>query len=385
MPPTQQPSEQPTGDLRQEIVSRTSTLIDALSAKIDAGQRKLFMEAIKKEDLPEAALSIIDSQLDNIQRLSRTDPAKALQILNKMIDVGGDGTLSPEDIQSFVTGAAPEMPESMSKISGMIEKMSTMTKQLGDQLSTLGSETIKMLAGFFGPDSLFGKVCELLKNQPKAQIAYLEKKLLQQNKTLSPDTTHEQIINLLKGQIVQGQNIERRGKQPPTYDIVQHVEQLMAAINPSKDKLALDDFKTAGEQVLTNYTSEIAGLAPAPAIAATATERVKKEVSTKLEAKIANDDTSLMIVEKISGGVKIEIKGKTAELKNINNVAITSAAILEANANDPAAIILTLADKTIQINATELKEASAANAKKTVKAKNLTTDIDMTFDVLFAA
>lgn len=375
------PSEQPAGDLRQEIVSRTSTLIDALSAKIDAGQRQLFMEAIQKEDVPEEALQIIDSQLDNIQRLSRTDPAKALQILNKMIDVGGDGTLSPEDIQSFVTGAAPEMPESMSKISGMIEKMSTMVNQLGEQLSSLGAETLKTLGGFFGPETLFGKVLEVLKNKPKAQMV-----LLQKSFKLAEDTSPEEMQTILSTMNKNASSINRKPHQAPAYDFVDHVKEVRELVG-TETQVTVTEIVQSSNAVTSDYNNGTRSLGPmpAPAIAAEPKkERERKEVTARIETKITENDTALLALEKITDGARLEISGKKAEIKKIGESAVTSVALLEANATDPAAVILTLADKTIQINATELKAASAANAKTTVKAKNLTANIDMTFDILFA-
>jgi len=380
------PSEQPTGDLRQEVLTNASTMLENMKEHINENQRNLFLEMIKNENLSEESLKKIDLLLDGIEREYEKGPTKALEILDRMIEAGSDGEISAEDIQSLTVGATPEMPESMSKISGMIEKMTTMANQLGEQLGSLGSGTIKMLAGFFGSNSLFGKICEYLKDQPKAQIAYLQKKLLEQGKEIAPDTTFEQILGVLKNQVIQGKNIERRGKQSPTYDIVQHVEQLMANLDSTENVLSVEDFQSAGEKTLEGYTTEIAGLTPAPAIAAEPKkERERKEVTARIETKITENETALLAIEKITDGALLEINGKKAEIKKIGESAVTSVALLEANATDPAAVILTLADATkVQIDATELRTRALDTSKKDINAKNLTTNNDMTFEILFA-
>lgn len=378
---------QPKGDVRQEVIGNAATMLEAMKSKIDATQRQRVLDLVRNEKLSAESLQNIDAMLDRAQQVYATNPQKALEIMNTMIRVGADGEVSHGDMMKVLGGAGAAAPESLQKIGGMVDKLSASMNGLGDQMSGLGSGTMKMLEGMFGPDSFFGKVFAYLKNTPKAQIAYIEKKLLEQQKTLSPNSDPQQIVNVLRAQILQAQNIERRAKRAPTYDIVQHVEQLMAQINPSKTELSLDDFRTAGEKVLKDYTAEVSALPPqaeAPA-AAQAAERARKEVKPSVETAISKNDATPMMVSKETDGVKFSIASKNATLKKVGDTTIASAEVLEPTATQPAAVILTLTDnKKVQIEATELKSAATDGNKKIVTAKNLTSGSDMSLEIQFS-
>ncbi len=382
--PLSSPEVPAAPDVREQIKTKASQMLDAMRTRIDQGQRQRVLEMIANESLSSEALTAIDTVLDRVQQEYNKNPTKAVEIMNAMITAGQDGTLSRGEILKLVGGASGT-PESMQKIGSMVEKLSATMSGLSDQMGGLGSGTMKMLEGLFGTDSFFGKVFAFLKNTPKAQIAYIEKKLVEQQKTLSGDTDPQQILAVLRAQLIQGQNIERRAKRTPTYDIVQHVEQIMAQINPSKTELTLEDFRTAGEKVIREYPAEVASLPPPPEVAAPATERVRKPVSPSIETAIAGNDATPMRVSRETDGVKFTILGKNATITKIGDTVIASAEVMDATATQSAAVVLTLTDnKKIQINATELKAAATDVTKKTVAARNLTTNSDMTLEVTFA-
>jgi len=379
-----QPSAQPNEGVREQLKSNISASLNALRETMDEQHRIRFLEAIRNEKMSQEALQAISGLLENIQDAYDRDPNTNLHILDALIAAGSDGEITPEEIQKLSGGLIANTPENMGKIGGMIEKMTTMANQLGEQLGTLGAETLKHIAGFFGSNSLFGKICEYLKDQPKARIVLIEKSF-----NLPENTNPEEMKTLMNTINNNANAINRKYNPAPPYDFVDHVKEIKENMI-SEASITIDDISNTSNALKAEYLVGTKTLpsgtpSPAPAIAATATERVKKEVTTTLTTKIAENDTELMIVKKIDGGAEIEINRKKAEIKKIGDSAITSVAVLEARPTDPAAVILTLADKTIQIDATELKTCAMDTNKKEVKAKNLTTNSDLTFEIVFTA
>ena len=389
---------QPDRDTRQEVLSNASSLLERMRQQIDGQQRQRVIQLIQSEGLSQESLLAVDSLLDRAQQEYARNPAKSIQILNTLIAAGEDGHIAASELQQ-IRGSGPE---SEGQISSMVEKMSSMMNGLSEQLGGLGSGTLKMLEGFFGPDSMFGKMFSMLKNSPKAQATFLEKKLLEQDKTLSPGTDIQQVVVALKPQIARGMNIEKRvrpkeaptydivqHKEAPTYDIVQHVEMILATVDPSKKELSPDEFVTAGEKVLVDYAAELQAQppqAPAAAPAAAAeTERVRKPVSPTAETPIATNDATVMKVTKDADGVSFDVVGKKASVKKVGEVSIASAEIMNATPTLPAAVVLTLTDNAkVEIAATELKAAATDQSKKSVSAKNLTTKGDLSIEILFS-
>ena len=380
--PFPSPEVPSTPDVRERVKTQVLDRLNAMSESIDAGQRQRVIEMVQGEGMRLEDLKKMGETLAGLQRESRRNPEQVRQALGAMAEtLLGTGKVDTTEIARLL----PQSAQGAERLGGMVEKLSTMMNTLGEQMGGLGSGMMKTLEGFFGPDSFFGKVFAVLKNTPKAQAAYIEKKLTEQQKTLAAGTDVQQILGVLRPQIIQCQNIERRAKRAPTYDIVQHVEQLMAKIDATKTELTLEDFRVAGEQIIAGYPAEIAALPPPPEAASPAAERPKKVAQPSVDVNIAQNDATPLRVSYAADGVSLSVLSKTAKIEKILDTGISQAEVMDPTATLPGAVILTLADnRKIQIDATRLKTAAEAGTKQTVAARNLTNNTDMSIEIQFA-
>lgn len=377
----------PSPDSREAIKRSINDKLDAMQQKIDDDQRNEILTFIQNEKLSEETLKNVDRLLQEAQRAYNSNPVLGMQIMNTILITGADGEISQAEVRNALN--VPEGSEVAQRIGGAIEKMTSLMNGLGSQLGALGSGTMKMLEGMFGPDTFFGKIFAYLKNTPQAQAAYLVKKLEEQGKSLDPKTNQQAVLGLLRSQIVEGQNIERRAKRnPPTYDIVQHTEQLMAELDPNVSVLTLEAMKAAGQEVLKRYPADIAATVPPPVPEAVTaqTPPLRRNAIGKISTAISATDTGMLDATFTGSQATLVIGGKKTTINNIEGIAISKVDLLDATATNPAAVIFTRSDNVeVQVDATALKTAAekANGPAVMVVGKNLKANAEVTLELQF--
>ena len=131
--------------------------------------------------IPESQKKILENALQKIQSVTPEARQKIAQAIN---GIGELATAAPAQLldainaigNAFRHGQAPTMPAAFKGGQEFFAKASTLMEQLKAQFVAMGYETIKMIAGFFGGDSLLGKIFHTLKNDAAIQVAYVLKK-----------------------------------------------------------------------------------------------------------------------------------------------------------------------------------------------------------------
>lgn len=383
-------------DSREAIKRSISDKLDAMQQKIDDEQRQKILTFIQDEKLSEETLKNVDRLLQEAQRAHNSNPVQAMQIMNAILITGADGEISQADVRGALN--VPPGSEAAQKIGGAVEKMTSLMNGLTAQLGALGSGTMKMLEDMFGPDTFFGKIFAYLKNTPQAQATYLVKKLEEQEMGLDKTTNHQEVLRILRRQIVKGQNKERSaGKTVPTYDIVQHADLLMAEVDTSLlmtdddtglKLLTLKDIEEAGEAVLDEYQP-----VPviAPVVATKPPERVRNPVTgaAAFETAISTESAGNLTALFNAGKATITAAGKSGVIEKIGDKEITAMNILEAQGTDAAVMIFTLAGGSeVAVSAPVFKiaaEKAAAKSTEKITGKTLTPNgQNVDLEVLFS-
>ncbi len=391
MPPPNRPtetSESQAGE-REAVKASITEKLTKFTDQINEAYRKKVTDLIQL-DLSETSLKNIDALLSAAQQEFSKDPQKISEILNTMIRLGGNGEFTKEELAQAL--GVPQVPEAMQKVNVAIGKLTTIMEGFTEQLGGLGSGTMKMLETMFGSNTLFGRIFAFLKNTPKAQEAYVLKKLGEQQKTLAPETNVQAVVNMLRAQVVQGQNIERTAKRAPTYDLVQHTDQLMALLDPKVDPITFEAMQSAGQTAIGNYSGQIQLSAPPAQPPATPAEtpspelvRERNNVTTpKFETEISTTDPTKMGAEFQNNEFAMTIDSTQKKITKIDGKTIDNVSVIKAVNSAPAAIIFKLKDgPEIQIEATALKAAKPTDKKATVAARNLTTKSDASLEIQF--
>ncbi len=311
--------------------------LDRIEAAIkEAGNRS--QEDIKK----------LIGMLDGVMKVEHANPGlvdDAVAAMYESVINGGTPRQGVEQMQERLKNAP-----GMEKMKGIIDRITLTVENLQEQMSFLGSGTLKMLEKFFGPSSFLGKIFGVLKSHPKAQAEYLKKAL--GDRKLLPENLD--VVKTVKPEMARALQHEKAAKMSPSYDFVDHIDSILV-LAADANPLTKDNFEKFGEKAVDQYIANnplpttAPAAAPAGAPVAT-TPEVKAEPVINSKILLTKADGENLQINKNPDG-KFAFKANKKTMVSPDVQVVTT---IPAKDKETAFVFVTQSDGVeIKIAATE--------------------------------